>query len=110
MILSGRIYTAEELHRIGLVDVLAEDGEGEAALRAWCARQSRSHNAMQAVFRTRNRVAGISLQELRDVVDIWVDAAMRLAPSDLKKMERLAAAQDRRCNIGREQDALIAAE
>ena len=110
MILSGRIYTAEELHRIGLVDVLAEDGEGEAALRAWCARQSRSHNAMQAVFRTRNRVAGISLQELRDVVDIWVDAAMRLAPSDLKKMERLAAAQDRRCNIAREQDALIAAE
>jgi len=110
MILSGRIYTAEELHRIGLVDVLAEDGEGEAALRAWCARQSRSHNAMQAVFRTRNRGAGISLQELRDVVDIWVDAAMRLAPSDLKKMERLAAAQDRRCNIGREQDALIAAE
>ena len=87
-----------------------KDGEGEAALRAWCARQSRSHNAMQAVFRTRNRVAGISLQELRDVVDIWVDAAMRLAPSDLKKMERLAAAQDRRCNIAREQDALIAAE
>lgn len=112
MILSGKIYTAEELHRIGLVDVLAEDGQGEAALRAYAARQSRSHNAMQAVFRTRNRVSAITREELRDVVNIWVDAAMRLTPSDLKKMERLAAAQDRRCRINRADDnaALIAAE
>ncbi len=32
MILSGRTYTAEELHEMGLIDVLAEDGQGEAAV------------------------------------------------------------------------------
>src|SRR3712207_4090014 len=32
MILSGRVHTAEELHEMGLVDVLAPDGEGEEAV------------------------------------------------------------------------------
>ncbi|KAA0970515.1 crotonase/enoyl-CoA hydratase family protein [Aureimonas fodinaquatilis] len=112
MIMSGKIYTAEELHRIGLVDVLAEDGQGEAALRSYVSRHKRMQNAMQAVFQTRNQVAGITLQELRNVTDIWVDAAMRLTATDLRKMERLAAAQDRRCNINQQEtdEALMAAE
>ena len=32
MMMSGQIYTAEQLHEMGLVDVLAEDGQGEAAV------------------------------------------------------------------------------
>ena len=31
--MSGKVYTAEELHRLGVVDVLAEDGQGENAVR-----------------------------------------------------------------------------
>ena len=46
MILSGRIYTAEELHQIGLVDVVAEDGEGEVALYEWIKKQHRRRNTM----------------------------------------------------------------
>ena len=33
MILSGRLYAAEELPEMGLIDLLAPPGEGEAALR-----------------------------------------------------------------------------
>ena len=32
MIFSGRIYTAEELHEMGVVDLLVEDGTGETAV------------------------------------------------------------------------------
>ena len=32
MILSGRLYTAAEMHALGVVDVLAEEGEGERAV------------------------------------------------------------------------------
>jgi DSF synthase len=35
-------------------------------------------------------------EELRDVVDIWLDAAMNLEEHDLRKMTRLVAAQERR--------------
>ena len=96
MILSGRIYTAEELFEMGVVDVLAEDGEGEYATARYIESNARKHNAHAAVYQARRRVRPISEQELRDVVDIWVEAALNLTAPDLRKMDRLAAAQKKR--------------
>ena len=96
MILSGRIHTAEELHEMGLVDVLAPDGEGTEALLAHLDRNDRWHNAHQATYQARRRVDPVTLQELLDVVEIWAEAALRLSEQDLRRMARLAAAQDRR--------------
>ena len=96
MIMSGRLYTAEELHEMGIVDVLAEDGMGEEAVHDYIAKNSRKHNAHRAVFQARRRVNPVTLDELRDVVDIWVEAALNLTEMDIKKMLRLTAAQERR--------------
>ena len=96
MILSGRLYTAEELHEMGVVDVLAEDGEGQRAVEEYIARHKRKFNAHQATYRARRRVNPVTLDELRDVVDIWAEAALNLTEADLRKMDRLCAAQDRR--------------
>ena len=96
LILSGTVHTAAELHAMGLVDVLAEDGEGEAALLAHIDRTDRWHNAHQATYRTRRRVDPVTLDELRGVVEIWAEAAMRLSAQDLRRMARLTGAQDRR--------------
>ncbi|MGG5807633.1 crotonase/enoyl-CoA hydratase family protein [Falsiroseomonas sp. CW058] len=96
MILSGTVHGAAELHAMGIVDVLAEDGEGEAATRDWIQRTSRRFNAHQAVCSARRRVDPVTMQELRDVVEDWARAALRLEPADIRKMVRLAAAQDRR--------------
>jgi DSF synthase len=109
MIMSGKIYTAEELHEKGLVDVVAEDGCGELALQEYIDQHRRRFNALQAVFQARYRVSPITLEELRQVTDVWIDAALRLTAADLRKMERLATAQDRRCNIAAPR-VLIAAE
>jgi DSF synthase len=38
----------------------------------------------------------VTLDELRDVVDGWAEAALRLSEMDLRRMARLAGAQDRR--------------
>jgi len=96
MIMSGRIYSGEELHAMGVVDVLAEDGEGVHAVQEYVARNRRKFNAQQALLRTRRRVNPITEQELRDVVEIWVEAALQLGEPDLRKMERLVTAQRRR--------------
>jgi DSF synthase len=100
MMLDGTIHTAEELHAMGVVDVLAEDGEGEAAVRELIARHGRRRNATQALFGAMRQVEPVTLEELRAVVDIWVDAALNLGPADLRKMKRLASAQERRCASG----------
>ena len=96
LILSGKIHSAEEMQAMGLVDVLAEDGEGEAALLAHLDRGARFHNAQQAMYRARRKVDPVTLQELREVVEIWAEAAMRLSAQDLRRMARLTGAQDRR--------------
>jgi DSF synthase len=96
LILSGRIYTGAELFDLGLVDVLAEDGEGEHAVREYVAQHARKFNMRRAVYEARRRVNPVVLQELLDVVDLWVETAMNLGERDLRIMERLCAAQDRR--------------
>jgi DSF synthase len=96
LIMSGSVYTAEELHHLGVVDVLAEDGQGENAVQDYIARNRRKHNAHKAIYRTKRRVNPLPYEELRDVVDIWLDAAMNLEEHDLRKMTRLVAAQERR--------------
>ena len=96
LIMSGAVYSAEELHRLGVVDVLAEDGQGENAVRDYIARNRRKHNAHKAIYRSKRRINPLKYEELRDVVDIWLDAAMNLGEQDLRKMLRLVSAQERR--------------
>lgn len=96
MILSGRMHTGAELHAAGLVDVLAEDGEGEDALLDYVDRNSRWHNAHQATFRARRHVDPVTLRELEDIVETWAEAAIRLGSQDLRRMARLIGAQERR--------------
>lgn len=96
MVTSGTIYTAEQLHEMGIVDVLVEDGEGVYALRDYVNRNHRRHNALRASNLARKRVHPVTEAELRDIVDIWVDAVFRLNDADLHRMARLTSAQERR--------------
>ena len=54
LILSGRVLSAAKLHEMGIVDVLAKDGEGETAVREWIARSWKRRNGTQAVMRARH--------------------------------------------------------
>jgi DSF synthase len=100
LILSGRIVPAAELHKMGVVDVLATDGQGETAVRNWIAKNAKRRNGMQAVFRARQFIHPVTREELDGIVDLWVDAAMRLGERDLRMMNRLVRAQMRRMESG----------
>ena len=100
LILSGRVLPAKELHDMGVIDVLAKDGEGEAAVQEGIARNHKRRNGMQAAFRARRCVQPVTREELDAITDVWVDAAFRLQERDLKMMGRLVRAQMRRTEIG----------
>jgi DSF synthase len=95
MMLGGRTYTAEEMLALGAIDMVVEPGEGIQAVRAHIARNRSRLLAMSAVYRSRRRVNPVTLAELRDVTDIWVDTALKITEQDLRRMCRIAAAQDR---------------
>jgi DSF synthase len=100
MILSGRLYTAEELAEMGLVDHLVPAGEGEAALRAHLLRNDRRHGVLTALARVGRRCQPIDYEELLEVTDVWVETALCLTDADLRRMEHLARAQERRRAAG----------
>jgi len=96
MILSGRTYTAEELYDLGVVDVLADDGQGEMAVYDYIRRENKTRNGYRAVRAVRDYVNPITYEELIAVTEIWVDAALRLETRDLRMMERLVTRQTHR--------------
>ncbi len=96
LILSGNTYTAQQLHEKGLVDVVAPDGEGEAAVYEYIRKCERHRLGYLAMGRVKQRTHPISYDELMDICTIWVETAMQLKDKDLRIMERLVNAQNRR--------------
>ena len=93
IILSGKLYDAEELHDMGLIDVLVEPGAGEQAVYAYIKREERASNAFRAMRKVRDYCSPVSRQELDDIVELWVDTAMQLTERDLRMMQRLVQRQ-----------------
>lgn len=96
MILSGQIYTSDQLQRRGLVDLVVEDGEGELALERMVRSVSPRLRGTLAALQARRFAAPITYESLQSVVDLWAATAMRLNDRDLRLMERLARAQVRK--------------
>jgi DSF synthase len=95
LITSGAIYSARELYDLGVVDVITADGTGEAAVYSYIRKHSKQGNGRRAFERARLEVEPITREEMLRILEIWVDAALRLEERDLRMMERLVRAQQR---------------
>jgi len=95
LILSGRTFTAEELHEMGVVDVLADDEQGEKAVYAYMRKYNRAYNGYDSIHKVRQICHPLSYDELMRIGSIWVDAALQLTERDLRIMERIARSQEK---------------
>ena len=98
MMLDARIYPAEELLTMGVVDYVVPRGEGQQAARDLIRRHQRISNALRSMNVVRQACRPVSLEELLAVTSEWVEAAMRLNERALKTMERLIRAQQKRAD------------
>lgn len=95
LITGGNLYTARQLYDMGVVDVLAPDGAGDAAVYSFIRKHAKSPNGRRAIAMVRREVEPVTHEELMRVVNIWADAALRLTERDLRLMERLVRAQNK---------------
>ncbi|MCC6869513.1 MAG: enoyl-CoA hydratase/isomerase family protein [Burkholderiales bacterium] len=95
LIMSGRVFTAREMHELHVVDEVVADGQGLEAVNHSIRTRQRRRNAYRAVSQAKRVCQPVSLAEMQAVVDIWVDAALALEHRDLRMMARLARAQDK---------------
>jgi len=96
MILSGKLYTAEQLFQRQLVDLVVDDGDGEAAVESVMRSVHPRLRGTLAALEARRLAAPITYEGLMEIVGQWVDSAMTLTDRDLRLMERLARAQARK--------------
>jgi DSF synthase len=94
MILSGKLFLAEEMFDIGIVDILAEKGEGEMAVHNYIKSANRASNTYNMMRRVKDTCNQVNYKELEDIAMIWVDAALQLTDKDLRMMSRLVKRQN----------------
>jgi len=95
IIASGQIFSAREMLELGVFNEVVEDGLGLEATRRLIQNRQRRQNAYSAMQRAKSYYQPVALSDLKGIVDVWVDAAMRLETRDLRMMHRLVRAQDR---------------
>ncbi len=96
LITGGEILTARQMLDLKLIDEVVIDGEGASAVRGLLARHQRKGNAYAALDRVRQCINPVTYEELIRITRIWVDTALQLGPRDLRMIENLIRAQDRR--------------
>ena len=109
IILSGRgLFRQTRCRRWALWILVVEDGLGEEAVREYVERNFRRHQAERAVYFARQLVQPVRLSDLQALAELWVDTALNLAETDLRRIDRLANAQNRRKLMQR--PVMVAAE
>src|SRR3569623_140408 len=93
IILSGKINEAKELYDMGIVDILVPRNEGENMVYSFMKQNSKRLNGLRAIYQCRQHIHPVSYEELMNITEIWVDAALQLQDRDLKMMGRLVRAQ-----------------
>lgn len=93
ILISGRNYTASDFHDMGIVDILAEEGQGHRAVDDFIDCHSKQRNGRLAIHKAKLLSHPITLEELRNITDLWVDSALKLDDKSLRVMERLFRAQ-----------------
>ncbi len=93
LIEGGVIYTAQELYDVGVVDYLAEEGQGKTAVYDYIRKENKFRNGLMAIREVKKYLDPVSYEELIHITGIWVDAALRLTDRDLRMMDRLVSRQ-----------------
>ncbi len=99
IIMSGELLTAQKMHSLGLVDEVVDDGQGEQAVLRFIQKHRKRGNAHEAMSRIKKCINPVTYEELIQITRIWVDAALKLTSRDLRMIERLVQAQNRRAGI-----------
>lgn len=93
MILSGKIFSSDELYELGLVDILVEKGQGELAVYKYIQSTQRAANTVQAMRQVKDICDNLSYEEMIKIAEVWADAALKISSRDLRMMHRLIKRQ-----------------
>lgn len=92
---SGRQFSAQEMHELGVVDQVAETGQGNEAVREFIRSHRRNAAAYGAMAQALRIARGDLTPELMRIAELWVQTAMKLGDREIAILERIADSQKR---------------
>lgn len=98
MIAGGLTYSARQLHEMGIVHYLGKPGNGLETVEKFMRQHQKAGNGYRALQQVKQCYNPLSYQELLEITEIWVDAALRLKDENLRFIDRLVKAQSVKMN------------
>ncbi len=96
----GRLRSARELYDLGIIDVLAQDGQGEKTVRALIQGRADREDGFHGLNEALRIASPISYKELMRIVNIWVEVIWGMSPRNKGFAKYLLKEQKRRWGSG----------
>jgi DSF synthase len=94
MLSTGETYSAEELHEMGVLQLLCDEGHGIECVEDFMKNHQKKAKVHQALQNVKSRIHPIKYEELERVVELWADTALGLEDKDLKFIDRIVKSQE----------------
>ena len=96
IITSGKLYSAEELYELGIVDMLVDDGSGVQAVYSYIQNHGKHWNGFMAIQQVLHKIKCYDYDELLDICcNTWVNAVFNISDKDIRTMSRFIRSQQR---------------
>ncbi len=96
IILSAKIYTAEQLLEMGVIDIVCDEGEGDSAATRFIAKRHRQKKGIDTMRELVDQFAPVDRSEMLAITDKWVDSALGLGEKERRIIEVLMKKTDLR--------------
>ena len=94
MLSTGDTYSADELHEMGVVHTLCEEGHGIECVEDFIKHHKKNAKVHQALQNVKSRIKPIKYEELESVVELWTQTALELQEKDLRFIDRIVKSQE----------------
>lgn len=95
LIFHGRKIRLHDLKESGFIESIVNEGEGEKYIRDKISEIHARHELFSHLFNAKNTNIIITYKELDEFRNNWVKTILHLKPNDLRRLERLAYAQNK---------------
>ena len=91
---TGKLYSARELHDLGVVYKLVENGQCNKEIEVFVKSLLNKQTSINILQKLKRKAFPITYSDLQYNVELWVGRALQLNERDTRKMQRLARRQE----------------
>jgi len=84
---------------MGVIDILAEKGQGEIALLNHIKTVNKTPNTYKSMAQIRDTCNPVNYDELVKIANIWADSALKLTEKNIRMMTRLVSRQSTKVEL-----------